>query len=100
MTSHEERVARTISVLNTNETLDLELMEGLKAMMLIELFKLRRRIDDEEDVPIFAHLLFARDSSMTLSDFLKNHLNCVGDTGGLEQVSHSHLFKFKCRGNQ
>uniref|UniRef100_A0A2C9KDR0 Uncharacterized protein n=1 Tax=Biomphalaria glabrata TaxID=6526 RepID=A0A2C9KDR0_BIOGL len=86
LTSHEERVARTISVLNTNETLDLELMEGLKAMMLIELFKLRRRIDDEEDVPIFAHLLFARDSSMTLSDFLKNHLNCVGDTGGLEQV--------------
>ncbi|KAH9491855.1 hypothetical protein Btru_029897 [Bulinus truncatus] len=84
--SLEEREKRTINLLNTNETFDLELMEGLKVMMLLKLVKLRCQMDDGEDVPIFTHLLFARDTSMTVSDFLKNHLNLVGDTGGLEQV--------------
>ncbi|CAL1529573.1 unnamed protein product [Lymnaea stagnalis] len=84
--SREEREKRTISLLNTNATFDLELMEGLKVMMLLNLVNLRCQIEDGEDVPIFGHLLFARDTSETVSDFLKNHLNAVGDSGGLEQV--------------
>lgn len=54
-------------------------------------------MDDGEDVPIFSHLLFARDTSETVADFLKNHLNAVGDSGGLEQVRHIttlEYFKF------
>ncbi|XP_059152732.1 uncharacterized protein LOC131938641 isoform X2 [Physella acuta] len=84
--SREEREKRTICLLNTNATFDLELMEGLKIMMLLNLVNLRCQMDDGEDVPIFSHLLFARDTSETVSDFLKNHLNTVGDSGGLEQV--------------
>ncbi|GFO29421.1 otu deubiquitinase with linear linkage-specificity, partial [Plakobranchus ocellatus] len=70
---------RTISLLNTGATFDLELMEGLKVMMLLTLSDLRQGINDGEDVPIFSHLLFARDSSQTVADFLRNHLNAVGD---------------------
>lgn len=85
--TQQERERRTISLLNTGTTFDLELMEGLKVMMLLTLSDLHKRINDgEEDVPIFAHLLFARDSSSNVAAFLKNHLNAVGDSAGLEQV--------------
>ncbi|GFS24745.1 inactive ubiquitin thioesterase FAM105A [Elysia marginata] len=85
--TQQERERRTMSLLNTGATFDLELMEGLKIMMLLTLSDLHRRINDgEDDVPIFAHLLFARDSSQTVADFLRNHLNAVGDSAGLEQV--------------
>ncbi|RUS72833.1 hypothetical protein EGW08_019398 [Elysia chlorotica] len=84
--TQQERERRTSSLLNTGATFDLELMEGLKVMMLLTLSELQRRISDGEDVPIFSHLLFARDSSQTVADFLRNHLNTVGDSAGLEQV--------------
>ena len=38
-------------------------------------------------VPLFATLLFARDTSSTPRELMVNHLNHVGDSGGLEQVS-------------
>lgn len=84
--SQEERENRSIGLFNTSTTFDLELMEGLKIMMLLTLVELKQQISDGENVPLFGHLLFARDSSETVSAFLKNHLDCVGDTGGLEQV--------------
>lgn len=37
-------------------------------------------------VPVLAWLLFARDSSADPQSLLQNHLNHVGDSGGLEQV--------------
>ncbi|CAG5116236.1 unnamed protein product, partial [Candidula unifasciata] len=84
--SREEREHRTIGLFNTNTTFDVELMEGLKIMMLLTLKDLKSQVEDGEDVPLFGHLLFARDTSESVSAFLKNHLNSVGDTGGLEQV--------------
>ena len=39
-----------------------------------------------QTVPLFAMLLFARDTSSTPRDLMTNHLNHVGDSGGLEQV--------------
>lgn len=46
--------------------------------------------DDKEkgkEVPFFSVLLFARDTSNDPGQLLRNHLNQVGHTGGLEQVS-------------
>ena len=46
--------------------------------------------DDKEkgrEVPFFSVLLFARDTSSDPGQLLRNHLNQVGHTGGLEQVS-------------
>ena len=39
-----------------------------------------------QTVPLFAMLLFARDTSSTPRELMANHLNHVGDSGGLEQV--------------
>lgn len=51
--------------------------------------QLHRKMSSGEDVPIFAMLLFARDSSESPRKLLTNHLNRTGDTGGLEQVSNT-----------
>jgi len=48
---------------------------------------LYKRLSRGEDVPVFAMLLFARDSCDSPPGLLTNHLNKTGDTGGLEQVS-------------
>ena len=40
----------------------------------------------DEDVPTFVWLLFARDSSETPEKLLLNHINPIGDSGGLEMV--------------
>ncbi|XP_012940022.1 uncharacterized protein LOC101847826 isoform X3 [Aplysia californica] len=86
LSSWEEREKRTLGLFNSSSTFDLELMEGLKLMMFLKLVEMKKLLDIGEDVPVFGHLLFARDSSETVEAFLKNHLNRVGDTGGLEQV--------------
>ena len=41
---------------------------------------------NDPDVPTFCMFLFARDTSLTLKDFFHNHINDVGQGGGLEQV--------------
>lgn len=38
------------------------------------------------EVPVFVWLLYARDTSDTPESFLLNHVNKIGDTGGMEQV--------------
>jgi ubiquitin thioesterase otulin len=43
-------------------------------------------MEQGNDVPVFAWLMFARDTSENMSSFVRNHLNQVGDSGGLEQV--------------
>ena len=80
-----------MGLFNSGATFDLELMEGVKLWMLLKLIDLQKKIANGEDVPVFAHLLFARDTSLTVDTFLRNHLNVVGDTGGLEQVSYVAL---------
>lgn len=49
--------------------------------------QLHRRMSQGQDVPIFAMLLFARDSCDSPGRLLTSHLNRTGETGGLEQVS-------------
>lgn len=64
----------------------MELMEGMKLMMLFRAVDLHHEMSQEEEVPTFAWLLFARDTSETVVDFVKNHINCVGDSAGVDQV--------------
>ena len=53
----------------------------LAAVELFERFQLA-----EEDLPMFSTILFVRDTSRTPHQLFRNHLNVVGDSGGLEQV--------------
>ena len=48
--------------------------------------ELYANIQRNEDAALWAQALFARDTSPNPEAFMKNHLNVVGDTGGLEQV--------------
>ncbi|XP_061411931.1 LOW QUALITY PROTEIN: uncharacterized protein LOC133345305 [Lethenteron reissneri] len=62
------------------------LYEAVKLLMLwkaMDLFEMQKR---GEDVPLFATLMFARETSLNPHSFLLNHLNHVGSSGGLEQV--------------
>lgn len=86
MSTVQEREARTLSILNSSESFDAQLMEGMKLMMLFRVSDLQREIAEGMDMPTFAWLLFARDTSETVVDFVKNHLNCVGDSAGVDQV--------------
>nr|XP_032823314.1 ubiquitin thioesterase otulin isoform X3 [Petromyzon marinus] len=62
------------------------LYEAVKLLMLwkaVDLYEMQQR---GEDVPLFATLMFARETSLKPLSFLINHLNHVGSSGGLEQV--------------
>ena len=73
-------------MLNSSAQSDLELMEGVKLLMLLNTIDLHKDLSQGNDVPVFAWLMFARDTSETVEQFVKNHLNPVGESGGLEQV--------------
>ena len=88
--SQTERIDSTLSLLN-NETEELKILEATKLLMFDVAVQLHRRMNKGEDVPIFAMLLFARDSCDSPRRLLTNHLNRTGDTGGLEQVSSCTL---------
>ena len=88
MTTNEARGVHLLSSLNYKEGYELKLLEAVKILMLISAIKLHKSISCEEHVPIFAIMLFARDTSPDARQFMKRHLNAVGVTGGLEQVSY------------
>ncbi|XP_075396993.1 ubiquitin thioesterase otulin isoform X5 [Tenrec ecaudatus] len=62
------------------------LYEAVKFLMLNRAIELYEDREKGRDVPFFAVLLFARDTSRDPGQLLQNHLNQVGHTGGLEQV--------------
>ncbi|XP_030065845.1 ubiquitin thioesterase otulin [Microcaecilia unicolor] len=62
------------------------LYEALKFLMLSKAVELFNDYEEGKEVPVFSWLLFARNTSSTPYEFMKNHLNHVGHTGGLEQV--------------
>ncbi|XP_066482331.1 ubiquitin thioesterase otulin isoform X2 [Tiliqua scincoides] len=63
-----------------------KLYEAVKFLMLNTAIKLYEDNEKGKDVPVFAWLLFARDTSSNPSQLMENHLNQLGHTGGLEQV--------------
>ncbi|XP_072008864.1 ubiquitin thioesterase otulin isoform X3 [Engystomops pustulosus] len=62
------------------------LYEAVKFLMLKSAIDLFNANEDGKEVPVFSWLLFARNTSNNPCEFLKNHLNHVGHSGGLEQV--------------
>ncbi|XP_014139860.1 ubiquitin thioesterase otulin isoform X4 [Falco biarmicus] len=69
-----------------NEEEEYSLYEALKFLMLNTAIKLYNDDKDGRRVPVFAWLLFARDTSSNPCQLMHNHLNHVGHSGGLEQV--------------
>lgn len=63
------------------------LYEAVKFLMLSTAIKLYEDNKKGLEVPEFSWLLFARDTSSDPFQLMKNHLNQLGHTGGLEQVS-------------
>ena len=86
ISSQPERIESTLSLLN-NETDEFKILEATKLLMYDSAVQLYRRLSRGDEVPVFAMLLFARDSCESPRGLLTNHLNRTGDTGGLEQVS-------------
>lgn len=73
----------------TNEEEEYSLYEAVKFLMLNRAIELYDDKEKGEEVPFFSVLLFARDTSSDPGQLLRNHLNQVGHTGGLEQVSRA-----------
>ncbi|XP_061445521.1 ubiquitin thioesterase otulin isoform X4 [Rhineura floridana] len=63
-----------------------KLYEAVKFLMLNTAIELYEDNEKGKEVPMFSWLLFARDTSSNPSQLMKNHLNQLGLTGGLEQV--------------
>ena len=73
--------------LNTQpETYDFTLIEALKFYMFITAAGYWELYSIEKDVPESILFLFFREDSANLEDFLVNHLNPVGYSGGVEIV--------------
>lgn len=70
----------------TNEEEEYSLYEAVKFLMLNRAIELYDDKEKGKEVPFFSVLLFARDTSSDPRQLLRNHLNQVGHTGGLEQV--------------
>ncbi|KAM4689332.1 ubiquitin thioesterase otulin [Discoglossus pictus] len=85
MKNPEERQAVCDEIFR-NEEEEYCLYEAVKFLMLITAIDLYNANEEGKEVPVFSWLLFARNTSSTPCEFMKNHLNQVGHTGGLEQV--------------
>lgn len=72
-------------------------MEAIKLLMFLEAHSLYEASQKGDDVPVFVWLLFARDTSENPESLLKNHINSVGDSGGLEQVRYIGWVDFHVR---
>ncbi|XP_075218643.1 uncharacterized protein LOC142323197 isoform X2 [Lycorma delicatula] len=86
MADVEDKPSALQNWLNADPVLDLQLNEAVKLLMLERTIHLFDSMNIGQNVPLFAVLLFARDTCVTICDFMNNHLCRVGDTGGLEMV--------------
>nr|XP_045610164.1 uncharacterized protein LOC123765545 isoform X4 [Procambarus clarkii] len=84
----ENRECVVLSRLNGDPELDVKLCEAIKLHMLTTALDLHISNNNGENVPLFAMIMFARHTSLTPRDLVRNHLNPVGDTAGLEQDQH------------
>ncbi|XP_067914664.1 nestin-like isoform X2 [Heterodontus francisci] len=85
MDSLEKRQAACEEVFK-NDQEEYRFYEAMKILMLAKAIALDSDKVQEKEVPLFCWLLFARDTSTDPYQFMKNHLNHVGYTGGLDQI--------------
>ncbi|KAK3913938.1 Ubiquitin thioesterase otulin [Frankliniella fusca] len=81
-----DRESALANMLNADPWLDARLCEAVKLLMLVGALELKNAADQGAPLPLFAELLFARETSSTPCDLMNNHLRNVGDTAGLEQA--------------
>lgn len=85
-----DRETTLAHMLNSDSGLDLHMVEAVKLHMLACAMQLYdANCTGSQEVPLFAVLMFARDTSETPRDLMNNHLQAVGNTGGLEQVCNT-----------
>ncbi|XP_029769170.1 inactive ubiquitin thioesterase OTULINL isoform X2 [Terrapene carolina triunguis] len=83
---HDER-GNMCNILFSDESKEYKLYEAIKFIMLYQVVEAYEQMKNEQKrVPVLFSLLFARDTSSDPLSFMMNHLNSIGDTGGLEQV--------------
>ncbi|XP_067425413.1 inactive ubiquitin thioesterase OTULINL isoform X2 [Emydura macquarii macquarii] len=83
---HDER-GNMCNILFSDESKEYKMYEAIKFIMLYQVVEAYEQMKNEQEhVPILFSLLFARDTSSDPLSFMMNHLNSIGDTGGLEQV--------------
>lgn len=86
METQDARILCFLSFFNSGREEEILLFEAIKLLMLHAAIALHADMTAGKEVPVFVWLLFARDTSETPEQLMKNHLNMVGDSGGLEQV--------------
>ena len=92
-----DRMVYIYSKLNEqNEIFDFSLMEALKFYMFVKAAEFWEAFSIGKDLPDQMFILFLREDSSNLEEFLLKHLNNVGNGGGLEMVGSNHASK-KCK---
>lgn len=71
---------------NFSPECEIQMMEAVKLLMFLDSAQLFQNLQNVVDVPVFAWLMFARDSCPDPRMFIKNHLNELGNSAGIEQV--------------
>lgn len=77
-------------MLFSDAILEYKLYEALKFIMLYQVTEVYEQMKANKTIPSLFRLLFSRESSADPLSFMMNHLNSIGDTSGLEQVSGTH----------
>jgi ubiquitin thioesterase otulin len=79
-----------LAVMNQSPELDLQLMEAVKALMMlkaIDFHELYTNVGDHQPAPVFSWLMFSRKTSETPQTLFHNHINNIGDTCTAGSVS-------------
>nr|CAD7406785.1 unnamed protein product [Timema poppensis] len=93
LSSERNREEALANILTSDPLLDLHIMEAVKLHMLHRAMELHQANSNGYDVPLFAVLMFSRDTSETPKDFMNNHLSEVGNSGGLEQLPSNNFIR-------
>ncbi|XP_064634305.1 uncharacterized protein LOC135492082 isoform X2 [Lineus longissimus] len=86
LTCRQDRESAFMKMVNGDEVTDIRMMEGVKLLMMLHAIDVYEDMTADREVPVFVWLMYARDTSDNPRMLFKNHINTVGDSGGLEQV--------------
>nr|XP_014347803.1 PREDICTED: inactive ubiquitin thioesterase FAM105A [Latimeria chalumnae] len=94
----QDKRLEACEILFSDEDKEYKIYEAVKFLMLYLVIEFYEEMKNGRGPPNFCNFLFARDTSLDPLSFMMNHLNTVGDTGGLEQVTFFFFFflKFLC----
>ncbi|XP_064409249.1 inactive ubiquitin thioesterase OTULINL [Latimeria chalumnae] len=82
----QDKRLEACEILFSDEDKEYKIYEAVKFLMLYLVIEFYEEMKNGRGPPNFCNFLFARDTSLDPLSFMMNHLNTVGDTGGLEQI--------------